>query len=200
MADKTGEQLSALMDGECGALEAELALRRLAKDNDLQARWQRYVLISEALKNGLPESIDTRFSGRLRDVIDGELPSSPSVDLEPPSIGRRPLILAGPKLWYKPAAGFALAASVALIVVIGVDSGQPTRVDAGTGGPELSSTAVGSIAAGPRRAEIQSATPSGVNVNSRLNNYVVNHNEYLSTNSVHGMLPYVRMVGYEPTR
>jgi sigma-E factor negative regulatory protein RseA len=188
------------MDGECDALEAELALRRLAKDDDLQARWQRYVLISEALKNGLPNSIDTQFSGRLRDAIDGESPSWPSVDLDPPTNGPRPSILAGPNAWYKPAAGFALAVSVALVMVIGVDSGQPTRVDAGTAGPELSSTSVVSTAAGPRRAEVQNATPSGVNVNSRLDNYVVNHNEYLSTNSVHGMLPYVRMVGYEPTR
>jgi sigma-E factor negative regulatory protein RseA len=37
-------------------------------------------------------------------------------------------------------------------------------------------------------------------VEARLNSYLVNHNGYASRNSVNGMLPYVRMVGYQASR
>jgi sigma-E factor negative regulatory protein RseA len=35
---------------------------------------------------------------------------------------------------------------------------------------------------------------------ARLNSYLVNHNGHASRNSMNGMLPYVRMVGYQTNR
>lgn len=74
MADKIGEQLSALMDSECEAVEVELALRRLAKDADLRARWQRYHLISDAMKNNIPEMLDADFAKRISSKISADPP------------------------------------------------------------------------------------------------------------------------------
>lgn len=176
MADKIGEQLSALMDSECEAVEVELALRRLAKDADLRARWQRYHLISDAMKNNIPEMLDADFAKRI----------SKKIAADPP-----PLQTSLPHLlpsWYKPVTGFALAASVAL-ALIGLRLSQPSAT-----------LKPGTLAA--VTAPIERRTDAAANsvLESRLNSYLVNHNEYASMNGVHGVLPYVRMVGYESKR
>ena len=46
----------------------------------------------------------------------------------------------------------------------------------------------------------QPAGKNGGLVDTRLNNYLVNHNNYASLNGMNGMLPYVRMVGYQADR
>jgi len=171
MADKTAEQLSALVDCECEAWELEFALRRLAKDPDLKARWQRYHLISDALKNNLPERIDANFAERVRSSIAAE--ASPQ---------------AGPKAspLYRPAAGLTVAASLALVVAaVTLKPHEP------------SNTPPVAVATAPP-APIESLPKKAPD--ARLNSYLVNHNEYASMNSVHSMLSYVRMVGYEPGR
>ena len=70
MADTTAEQLSVLMDGEIDVREAEFTLRRLAKDAELKARWERYHLISDALRNNLPAALDVRFAERLQQALE----------------------------------------------------------------------------------------------------------------------------------
>lgn len=178
MADKTGEQLSALVDSECAVSEAELLLHRLAKDAELKARWQRYHLISDAIKNNIPEIIDPNFAEHISKAIAADTPplSDPLPTL--PS-------------WYKPVTGFALAASVAVVALVGLQLSQHSEP---TGGSEPLATV---SPPGPRLSEPTTADSA---LQSRLNSYLVNHNEYASMNSVHGMLPYVRMVGYEPKR
>lgn len=178
MADNTAEQLSALLDGECEASEAELLLRRLSKDADLKARWQRYHLISDAIKNNIPEVIDPDFTDRVSRAIEADAPLQTH---SPPFRST----------WFKPAAGFALAVSVAAVALMGLrfsqyNEAQGPRSFAAVTPPELRL---------PEQPGVNNAA-----VQSRFNSYLVNHNEYASMNSVHGMLPYVRMVGYEPKR
>lgn len=177
MADKTSEQLSALIDGECETPEVELAILRLCKDKELQACWESYHLISDALKNNIPEVINTGFCDRLSQAIaTGSLP---------------PAKASVPQYsWRKPATGVALAASVAVVALIGLKAFQPG--DAGS--PTLTAAAPAT-----ERASASYAGPDGPRpFNPRLNNYLVNHNEYASMASVNGMMPYVRMVGYQP--
>lgn len=189
MADKTGEQVSALMDCECSVAEMELALRRLARDSDIKAQWQRYHLIGDALKNNLPEVIDVDFAERVRQAID----TSPLLQTSPAS---SPFL---PATWYKPVAGFAVAASVALMGVLTL--GPVLSKQTGT----LSSpTALVDATAQPE-VKIASSTASDRDISdrdmeARLANYVVNHNEYASMNSVRGVLPYVHMVSYQTNR
>lgn len=175
MADTTAEQLSVLMDGESDVREAEFTLRRLAKDAELKARWERYHLISDALRNNLPAALDIRFAERLQQALDAEAALNTLVVRTLPA-------------WYKPAVGFGLAASVTLAVaLVALGPGrQPGRLATATGGAPVTSVTV--------------AVEAEPVLESRLNRYVVNHSEYASMNSVHGVLPYVRMVGYEPKR
>ncbi len=166
MANKTDEQLSALLDGECASVEVELALRRLAKDLELKECWQRYHLISDALKNNLPETINSGFSDRIRQAIE-----------EAPPIATTPFS------WRRPLFGLGLAASVALVALFGVQIYQSN-----------------SESEALRLAEQAASDLHDRKQASRLSSYLVNHNEYASMNSVHGVLPYVRMVGYETGR
>ncbi|MBK8534777.1 MAG: sigma-E factor negative regulatory protein [Candidatus Competibacteraceae bacterium] len=202
MADKTAEQqpaqfandmsvvasqLSAMVDGELQDIENDLALRRLSRDRDARDRWERYHLISDALQDHLPAMIDTDFAARIRQAIAAE-----------------PLPLPGAKplpTWYKPVTGFALAASVVLMVLFGLKLTQtdiqPTaQLAAATPALPISATALPIQTV----ASIQRSDPASEPVEARLGSYLVNHNGYASMNSMHGMLPYVRMVGYQTER
>jgi sigma-E factor negative regulatory protein RseA len=183
MADKSVEQLSVLVDGECEDWEVEFILRRLARDTVLKERWECYHLISDAMKNNLPALVDTNFSGQIRQIIDAE-----SV-LQAPATATSS---SSPSSLYKPVVGFSVAASVALIVGLltlkpfdSPNNLSPDTTLAQTRSPESPTTP---------------SPDTEITLESRLNNYLVNHNEYASMNSVHGVLRYVRLFGYEPKR
>jgi sigma-E factor negative regulatory protein RseA len=175
MADKTGEQLSAMVDGECETSEQRWMLRRLSADKDLKALWQRYHLISDAVKNNLPTAVDAGFADRI----------SRAIDADPPPARTRFSTSTGYS-WYKPVTGFALAASVAAVAVLAFRLIDISDSPASDDGSRF-------LAAGPDSIQSQSLDP-------RLNTYLVNHNEYASMNGVQGVLPYVRIVGIDSRR
>lgn len=178
MADKTGEQLSALVDGECELSEQEWMLTRLTRDADLKVRWQRYHMVSDAMKNNLPAAINTGFADRIRQVIDDDSPPLRTSTSEiSPSFS-----------WYKPVTGFALAASVATVAVVGLQLAEQGDAVEGDEQSRLAATV------GEGAPDVESSQTA------RLNTYLVNHNEYASRNTVQGVLPYVRIVGYDSTR
>ena len=130
-------------------------------------------------------ALDTDFAARVRQAIEAEALPRP---------GAKPL-----PAWYKPVTGFGLAASVALMALFGLklnqtDALQPAVPFAATT-PALSSPP-GSLPI-QTVAAIRPADSIGEPVEARLNSYLVNHNGYASMSSVSGMLPYVRMVGYQ---
>jgi len=99
-------QLSAMVDDELELPDLDLALRRLSRDHELQARWERYYLIGNAMQSHLPDAFDLDFAARIRQAVDAEpLPRSAAKPLP---------------AWYKPVTGFGLAASVALVALFGL--------------------------------------------------------------------------------
>ncbi len=185
--DLAASQLSAMVDGELVDAEINLALRRLSRDGDVQGRWERYHLISDALQGHLPAALDAKFAMRLRQAIDREPVSQPTTRSLP--------------TWYKPVTGFALAASVVLAALFGLQLTQPDAaltsnhsIAAATRAPSTASPA--------QTALLSSSSANDANepTDARLNSYLVNHNGHASRNSVNGMLPYVRMVGYQTNR
>ena len=174
MADKLYEQLSALVDDECETEEIGLALRRVTRDPELEGRWERYHLIGDVLKGHVPPAVDTQFSRRLQAQIDSEAPLTS--------------LRAKGRNWFKPVAGFALAASIAAVAVVVL------RTD-GAGNVMARTTTVASTAASA--AAVTPAVVEGDQPNNRLTVYLVNHNSYASLNSVYGVLPYVRMASYQ---
>ena len=203
MADKTAElpsagfaddvpvaasQLSAMVDGEVAASEIDWVLRRLSRDSDARDRWERYHLISDMIQGHAPAMLDIDFAARIRAAIEAEPLPQPVA---------RPL-----PAWYKPVTGFALAASVALMALYGLKLNQtdtlPPTAPFAAAAPILSTPA--SSLPVQTVAVAQPADLTSEPFGTRLNSYLVNHNGYASRNSMHGVLPYVRMVGYQPDR
>ncbi len=211
MVEKTAEQLSAMMDGECPAHELPLALRRLAQDAELKQRWERYHLIGDVLNGHVAEAIDSEFAARLQVLIAQEPPLSTVAATAAPTTARR--------AWARPALGFGLAASLTLGTLLVLRGQQelpsgPLQAQANTPAnttlvaanpPALPTNAVVQrvavatpTAVAPPLMSAAAATPSEPDWAQTLNQYLLNHNEYASRNSVQGVLPYVRMVGHEP--
>lgn len=220
MVEKTAEQLSAMMDGECPAHELPLALRRLAQDAELKQRWERYHLIGDVLNGHVAEAIDSEFAARLQVLIAQEPPLS-AVAAPAPSTPRR--------AWARPALGFGLAASLTLgtlLVLRGQQELPSGQLQAQAAAPASTTLVVANTTLPTNTVEVQraavvapvvatattatstvvtpplmtagAATSSEPDWAQTLNQYLLNHNEYASRNSVQGVLPYVRMVGHEP--
>jgi sigma-E factor negative regulatory protein RseA len=177
MNETLNEQVSACVDGESDATETALLLRRLSQDDGLRSRWARYHLISDALKNNLPEQPSMALAERIHQAVAQE--ATPQRRFSVANL-------------LKPAMGFAIAASVAALAVIAVRS-LPTATDHGQTEQLASATAVP-----------QSPSDEGTHwdraqpeVAARLNTYMLNHSGHAETAGMQAVIPYVRIVGYD---
>ncbi len=181
MNDRVQEQVSALVDDELPAAETTLLVERLSRDAELRARLGRYQLISDVLNNRVGAPVSEGLADRVMRALDDE-PSHQST-------------LAAAGAWrklLKPVAGVAVAASVALVALLSVQSITQQSAPA----PQLASSA-------PVQPEQQDFVRvqqgqwhrQAPQVRKRLNGYLVHHNEYATSSGVQGVLPYVRIVG-----
>ena len=105
------ESLSALVDGAADELEVQRVLKATAEDTELRAIWDRYQMARAAMRDDLPTA-NTDLSGAISDAIASE-----------PVYGR------GADRYFRSFARVAVAASVAVAVILGVQ--QFNRPDAG---------------------------------------------------------------------
>lgn len=175
MTDTLKEQLSALVDDELEAGEESLLLRQMGRDETLRRQFARYQLVSDALKDNLPERVDPDFHVRVQAALQ-DLPEPAPVS------GSQHL-----NRLVKPAAGLAVAASVALVAVLSL---QSTRDNTTQPAPAVASAPA---ATDYIRAEgqVAAAAPAARDLDA----YLVNHNEFVVKRGMQGMLPYVRFVG-----
>jgi sigma-E factor negative regulatory protein RseA len=173
MSEQIREQVSAFLDGELPGSETELLLKRLTRDADLRESFGRYALIGESMRGGQVR-LSQSFAARVNRVIDGE----PAVAVsQPPRSTSR---------WWRPLAGAAVAASVAMVAVIGIQ--QRATVPGPEAAPLTAQTVVGTRADGaakvteppsytvpPAVPEAPTALPA-----ARLTNYVFAHSRYSS--------------------
>lgn len=108
MNDALRMQVSAFVDGELPENETELLLRRLSQDAALRQLVAQYLVIGRAIRR------EREIPGmhELRGRISNALGQEPVETV--PSVGRRPA------RYLKPAAGLAIAASVAAMAVVGL--------------------------------------------------------------------------------
>ena len=109
MNEAKKEQLSAFMDNEIGDLQKN-RVGEMLKDPELLDAWSRYHLVSDCLKGNLPERLDRELAGK----ISGSIAEEPAIVA--PGRLSRPLA--------KPVAGFAIAASVAALAILGIQQQQ----------------------------------------------------------------------------
>jgi len=194
MTDTINEQISAFADGELPDAERELLQKRLTSDDDLQSIWHRYHLIGDAMREDLPEYINTAASMdyAAEDVV------APA-DLSSSVSGQHRLV--------KPLAGLAIAASVATLAIVGVlhnpdisvAPALPQIASESTFTPGFSSGSVSATTVSSRthivpKSNWQSAKPAVV---AHLNSYLIDHSSYSGLGSAQGILPYSRVAGYD---
>lgn len=98
------EQLSCLMDGEMDRKGARFFVRRVISDREMQRDWQRFHLIRSCLHKEFSGRVD--LVARVSRALDGAGESDAA---------------GGMPRWARTAAGGAIAASVALVAVLGIN-------------------------------------------------------------------------------
>jgi sigma-E factor negative regulatory protein RseA len=181
MSDEIREQLSALVDEELDEVERPLLLGRLQRDNELRDILGHYQLISEVMR-GAGQAAALGIADRVRRALEKEAALPEADRLNPRGLR-----------WLKPVAGLAVAASVALVAVLAVTSVRESAVETA---PRVATQNVAPATRGSdelwERIEPR--------IDKRMAAYLVNHNEYAASRGVQGVMPYVRIVGYESNR
>lgn len=203
MSEALNEQLSALVDNELDSSELPLLLRQLEGSEELTGRLERYYLMRDAMRRELPSVGAVDVAGR----VAVELASEPAH-----SSARR--TRRGHAL--KPAAGLAIAASVAVLAVSLWPAGPATtpqtpsspsnsvvqltpqsgamRVSTGGGG-------TGAIVDAPQQtsaADGQEWERLDPQVQHWLNGYIVDHSQHAGSAQLGGVINYARIAGQEP--
>lgn len=207
MSEEAREQISALMDGEVSADRRVRLVDKLLSEPELVKAWERYNLISDVLRNNLCDAaLSPTVSQQKTIALSGAMGKKsvgtkqiPSVSEDPsPSyvakqvtalLRQEPVVLRRRSpIPLRPALGFALAASVAIVAVLGVQqmTEQPLEGDQA---PPLQATA------SPQNELVTAASTTDLEQASRarLTSYLVNYSEYLD-NGMRGLLPYARIV------
>ena len=184
MNESNKEQLSALIDGEH---DTDHVIDSLIHDDEMKETWSRYHLIGDCLRDNVPEQISSQISANVSQALQNE-----------------PTVLAPVKKQFnfKPLAGFAIAASVAMVAVLTIQNDNDVTTPSLNASTVATITPVQNDTLSFSQAQVlpaavtHSDTPESI-ANDRLNNYLLNHNEYRSSTGVNGIMPYVRMVTIE---
>ncbi len=185
-SDKIKCQVSSFVDGEITEGEVSLLCKRITNDQALRERWRDYHVISDALKQQLPAHANVDLSQRIHDALEDE----PALSGERKAVSNNRTVV-------KRFSGLAVAASVAILGVVVVlntavqpGGSEPTVLAKST--PDTVVTQVAGLSSNPIVTERT--------IDPRLNKYLVDHSEYAVSASVHGMLPYARIVGQQSVR
>lgn len=194
--DDMKEKLSALVDNELDELDERRVMKALENDTDLRQTWERYHLARSVLHQELEVLVPSGMAAQVTARIESE-PANVA------SFRRRKISrLAGT---------LAMAASVAAIAVAGVQwFNRPVTMPVPSLATADQSVPVNSVAApGPSLTASQPAPDNFIRADttrwdaeetetqSTLNAFLVEHNEFASSSGIGGMMPYVRVVGYD---
>lgn len=201
MSDQHKETLSALFDGEASEFETRRLLTEL--DDNARLQWQRYQFIRDAAHNAVSEahfSID--ISANVAAQIANETIEMPVTNKQQSS----------KETWFKPIIGFAAAASIAFVTVLGVQNLQLVNQPLSTGFvangnvsasqlPMASNLGLNQVSgtssvllARELSQELESIDAQKVRDEERLQYYLQQHAQHASFNNSRGLLPMVRLV------
>ena len=215
MSDRD-EKLSSLLDDYRHTDEDRAVLDQLQGDVNQQYTLRRYQMIGNVMRNEISDTIDIDFEARIKSRIAQEPNLHVSGGVTTDKSSKAP-----GGLWsilFKPVAGLAVAATVAIVTVSSLQIQQPSGSDnAGVGVASIDSSkakveqlASTPVIINPLRVSGKGqnvTTPSGTtwkikrskpDMQSKLNTYLINHNEY--SNSMQGIIPQARVVGFDGDR
>jgi sigma-E factor negative regulatory protein RseA len=187
-------QLSALVDGELATCHAVPLAHAVGQDPGLRATWERYHLIGQILRG---ERVQAEVRGVAAAVRD-RLRSEPTLVMPRAVVGFRS------RLWHSPLAGAAMAAGVVLLAVFAVPDFYQGRISGPALRGEVTGGAQPASAAAAGDAEFDHALrrwhTDRDELASKLDVFLVNHQETVPAAGVKGMLPYATLVGYGRAR
>lgn len=127
MSEERDSQLSAMFDGALPEAECELLARRLGREPALKSQWERYALIGATLRAEPGVPLDLRVARRVSAALAAEPPhgaagSAEAMQAAAPGVRRA--------RWLKPAAGVAVAASVAALSILYLRAQAPDAGEA----------------------------------------------------------------------
>lgn len=174
------ESLSAFIDAEASELESRRLLNALPADSGLRDVWERYYLIRAVLKEDYVQTSSRDLVGKIARRID----SAPSS------------VRSAPKLpqFTRFVTGIAVAASVAALAIVSLQTFNSMQT-----GQSVESIQKITKAEFIRSERIRWDTDRS-ETESALNVYLVEHSEFMPTNNMGGMFPYVRVVTYDSDR
>ena len=215
MSEQQREHVSALADGELETLLVGPTISALVANADLKAAWERYSLIGSALRGEALRPEYRQIAARVSaELAAGPIPISASRDAHRQP---RPRAAESSRSRRGHYAGMALAASAAFLAVYALPPlftpsapgstspalalVTPPRAASGatTLSPPTSSRLVTLTPAGPAegRARWHLAAPE---LESKLDQFLVNHQASAPANGIKGIFPYATVVGYEAGR
>ncbi len=196
MTEKYAEKISMLMDDELHSQEAVNLIDGIKHDEWLKQCWERYHLISDAMKNNLPSLVKHDLGNRLSAALEDE--QTYRLNLHKPHHNN--------VTYLKPVMGLALAASVAVVAFLLAPwesatmepSITPQQVAVQAPAPQLGGLlASDQLASGQTVSQPVMQTSRELKVEPVLYDYLVDHNEYTDSAYMQSsMMPYVRIVGY----
>jgi len=178
MADNLDEKVSALVDGELPHEEVDTVFDVLKRNEAKQSCWRHYHLISDALKNNLPDRLPEDFVNRVSQALEAE----PNFVAPPSRPAKTPFHL-------RPTIGFALAASVAAVAFLGLGWNNQVAIESGPAIAvnDVSGVNAASLAPVTVKTTVPAISYTKVHgrqwdveqpaVISRLNDYLINHDQ-----------------------
>jgi sigma-E factor negative regulatory protein RseA len=191
MSDRNKESLSALMDGEADELEIRRVLNQLDKDDELRDNWKNYHLMGSLMRDESIDSLD--LTRGINQVLDGELAPKGALDVNAPG-AMASQVKRSRSAWYKPLTSVAVAASVTLAVLLGVQSIEPNDgLGLAVNGVNPSSLQQGELTVSTLTIEEQQQLEDAQN---QLQDYIL-QNSAESNEEKKGILPFARVVEFQ---
>ncbi len=186
MTEQEQQRLSALMDAELSHPEFPGEIKKLTRGHQSHGTWQRYHLIGDAMRQELGPIVDVSLALKISKRLEEE-----PVIFAPAAI-KQPV-----SRWFKPAAGFAIAASVAVLAI----TVAPRVVNLESPQQSINPVAQTSTPSAEKIYVTEDGTRWELlykpKVESRLNSYLVNHQEYAPAGNMKGIMPYATFVSYD---
>lgn len=192
MSDAKREGYSALLDGEVDDAEQQALLAAIGDDARIRPSLARYRLIGDGLRG---EPVRPEALG-VADAVRERLQREPVVLAPLPARSARQV---RPR-WWQPAAGLAIAASVALVAV-----GLMPRMLSDSAETPASVQVVGVPVAPPMLVSDSASRPapgthwvhSEPGEDDRLTRYLADHTEMATHTGMPGIVPYASFVSYD---
>jgi len=189
------EKISAFLDNDMH--RDELMSFSLSTEADDARVAQRYQMVGDALRGEMSDSSFIDISQAVREALASENIAEQMTTSESRSSAK-----SSPaktdffdlSAWFKPLAGMAVAASVAVVMVVTVTGQDQTGHNSGVA-PVATNTGAQLEAQPAQQLAAEDETTGGKETN--LNSYINQHLEFATQDTLQGRLPYVRAVSFE---